>query len=103
MKAIKELEEWYLSQCNEDWEHTYGVEIGTLDNPGWLLKIDLMDTDLEDSEYQEFSYGVGEEADTSGDNWLITKLENGKFVGYGGPQKLEELIRLFLAWAHGNA
>ena len=103
MDAIKDLEEWYFSQCNEDWEHTYGVEIGTLDNPGWQLKIDLNETNLEGTGYQEYSYGVDDEAETSGNDWLITKVDNHKFVGYGGPQKLDELIRLFLSWARSNA
>lgn len=103
MSSISDLETWYLSQCNEDWEHTYGIEIGTLDNPGWSLKVDLTDTDVEFKEYTEYSYGIGNDSETSGDNWLITKLEGGKFVGYGGPQKLEELINTFLAWAQGNA
>jgi Immunity protein 53 len=28
------------------WERSFGVEIGTLDNPGWSLKVDLTDTPL---------------------------------------------------------
>lgn len=102
MSSINELEKWYLSQCNEDWEHTYGIEVGTLDNPGWFLKVDLAETDIETKEYTEFSYGIADDAETSGNNWLITKLEDGKFIGYGGPQKLEELIKIFLTWAHSN-
>jgi len=96
---IKELENWYFSQCNKYWEDDFGIKIGTLDNPGWFLKIDLVDTNLEGKEYQDFSYGVGDEAETSGNNWVSTKLENGKFVAHGGPQKLHELIKLFITWA----
>lgn len=102
MESIKELEEWYLSQCNEGWEHAYGIEIGTLDNPGWFLKIDLADTDIASKEYKEHSYGLAEVGRTSGNDWIVTKLEDRKFVGYGGPQKLDELIKLFLAWAREN-
>ena len=103
MSTIVDLQNWYLSQCNEDWEHTYGIEIGTLDNPGWFLKVDLTHTDIEEQHYTGYSYGVGDHAADRGNNWLITKLEGGKFVGYGGPQKLEELMQIFLAWARGNA
>jgi len=60
MPSISELEKWYLSQCNEDREHTYGIEIGTLDNLGWFLKVDLTDTDVE---YTEYSYGIGNESE----------------------------------------
>jgi len=59
MSSLQELQEWYLSQCNEDWEHTYGVSIGTIDNPGWSLEVELSDTSLENINYEEYSYGVG--------------------------------------------
>lgn len=103
MSTIEELQGWYLSQCNGDWKHTYGVEIGTLDNPGWSLTVELADTDVDGKPYAEFSYGIGEEAELSGSNWLITKIESNKFIGYGGPHKLDELISVFLAWAKSNA
>lgn len=47
MDVIGELQKWYLSQCNDDWEHTYGIQISNLDNPGWNLEVDLTDTYLE--------------------------------------------------------
>ncbi len=103
MSSLNDFEAWYFSQCNEDWEHTYGIEIGTLDNPGWFLKVDLADTDIDGKEYDGFSYGVGNDSETSGNNWLITKIEEGQFVGYGGPLKLEELIQVFLAWVKADA
>jgi Immunity protein 53 len=46
MNALQELQQWYQSQCNGDWEHTYGVKIDTLDNPGWSVTIELADTYL---------------------------------------------------------
>ena len=103
MSAVEELQSWYLSQCNEDWEHTHGVEIGTLDNPGWSLSVELTDTEMEGKLYPEFSYGIGNDADKSGHDWLITKLEEGKLIGYGGPLNLEELIEIFLEWVKSNA
>jgi hypothetical protein len=38
----------YEAQCNGDWEHGFGASIDTLDNPGWLLKVDLAGTDCDD-------------------------------------------------------
>lgn len=35
------LNSWYINQCNGDWEHSYGINIRTVDNPGWTLEIDL--------------------------------------------------------------
>ncbi len=51
MNALEELQNWYLSECNEDWEHSYGVKIETLDNPGWSVTINLEDTYLETIEF----------------------------------------------------
>lgn len=39
--------EWYKEQCNGDWEHQYGIRLETLDNPGWFLKVDLVETPLQ--------------------------------------------------------
>jgi hypothetical protein len=47
MDPLTQLERWYLSQCDGDWEHTHGIVIGTLDNAGWSLTIDLLETPLE--------------------------------------------------------
>jgi hypothetical protein len=44
---IQKLQLWYRKQCDESWEHQYGVSIDTLDNPGWTVVIDLVDTDLQ--------------------------------------------------------
>jgi hypothetical protein len=41
---ISWLEDWYTAQCDGDWEHGYGVHVGTLDNPGWRVEIDLVGT-----------------------------------------------------------
>ena len=103
MNALEDLQEWYLSQCNDDWEHAYGISIRNIDNPGWSLSVDLTDTYLELVQFKETSYGIGSEANLSGHNWAICKVEDQKFIGYGGPNKLEELITAFLLWAKENA
>ena len=102
MNALSELQKWYRSQCEGDWEHGEGIRIGTLDNPGWTLEISLQGTALEDAEFNENSYGVGENAQTSGDDWMTCKVEQKVFKGFGGPFKLEEMIRAFLDWASRN-
>jgi hypothetical protein len=47
MDIFKEIQNWYTSQCDGDWEHGSGIKIDTLDNPGWTVKINLEDTDIE--------------------------------------------------------
>lgn len=43
--------ELVLQNCDNDWEHSYGLRIATLDNPGWSVEISLNDTVLEEMEY----------------------------------------------------
>jgi hypothetical protein len=50
--VFQALQQWYLAECNGDWEHSYGVHIETLDNPGWMLKVDLRDTSLAERSFQ---------------------------------------------------
>ena len=41
LDLIKQLENWYNSRCDGDWEHEFGIKIDTLDNPGWKITIDI--------------------------------------------------------------
>jgi len=43
---IEKLQRIYASQCNGDWEHSWGVHIETLDNPGWKFQFNLKYTPL---------------------------------------------------------
>ncbi len=102
MNALVDLQKWYHSQCNEDWEHSYGIKIGNIDNPGWEVRIDLRETELENIGFSEVSYGIGERAELSGHDWLICKRTEHEFDGCGGPHKLIEILEIFLKWAHEN-
>lgn len=90
---LSDLQSWYAAQCDGDWEHCFGITIGTLDNPGWSLTVELEDTILED---KIFTRVKKEESETL---WIECFVENKKFTGYAGPHQLEELISTFLAWA----
>jgi len=89
--------------CNGDWEHGNGVHVETLDNPGWHVKIDLNDTDLEDIFFPIVKYGVGKDSEPDDDNWLVCKVEDNIFHGHGGPEKLEEIFKRFLEWNKKNS
>jgi hypothetical protein len=93
MSVLKDLQNWYESQCGKNWEDQFGVEIGTLDNPGWEVAIDLADTGLESKAFQEIK-SLGDEKD-----WIRCWVEGKRFHGVGGPQKLEEILGIFLEWA----
>jgi len=103
MNALSELQKWYFAQCDGDWEHSYGVKIDTLDNPGWTIEIDLVGTNLSERTFEERSYGTGSDAEASGNEWLFCKVANDKFIASGGPDKLEEMINVFLIWARSAA
>lgn len=95
MDTLQRLQAWYSRQCNGDWEHTYGVTVGTIDNPGWSLKIDLTGTDLQGRAFESAVRGVEEESE----NWIHCKVEAHQFVGFRGPAHLGEIMEVFLRWA----
>ena len=90
----------YQSECNGIWEHSYALKIGTLDNPGWTLTVDLTGTKLEDKELTPRRYGVEKDSSLESIDWIDCKVEEKQFRGHGGPEKLEEIVQTFLDWAH---
>ena len=95
MDQLTRLRNWYSAQCDGDWEHSYGVRIDTLDNPGWLLTIDLIDTHLQDKPFTAIHRGDSD----CGVDWLTCKVESGKFEASGGVPNLPEMLESFLQWA----
>jgi hypothetical protein len=99
MDELRNLEDWYQSQCNGDWEHQYGVRISNLDNPGWSLDVDLWDTPLADMTF------AAREVERSESDWVHCRVEGAVFMGRGGVANLREMLQVFLDWARdsGNA
>lgn len=87
------LMEWYSRQCDGDWEHGNGIDIGTIDNPGWFLKVDLKDTELENKEFKNIKI------DRSENNWFFCCVRDKKYEGHGGPLNLSELLQIFEEWS----
>jgi len=90
------LSEWYKSNCDGDWEHYYGIKIDTLDNPGWKVDIDLVDTYLEDVEFNKVQIYIDDL------NWIHCSVADGVFKGGGSIDKLEEILKIFRQWATEN-
>lgn len=86
---LKWLEKWYTNNCNGDWEHSYGITIETLDNPGWDIKIDLKGTILE-NEIKNYTF-----TKINDDDWFGIKVENAEFYAFGDSNKLSFLLELF--------
>lgn len=89
-QPLARLQRWYVAQCDGDWEHSWGVTIETSDNPGWVVTIDLAETDWADLSIP----GRGETR--SEQDWFHVKVEQGKFQGVGGPLNLDEILTRFL-------
>ena len=87
------LQKWYASQCDEDWEHTYEVRVGNIDNPGWRVSIDLAETDLEERPFDPVR------VERSEHDWILCRVEALKFEGRGGPHNLKEILETFRCWA----
>ena len=95
------LMQWYLGECNGDWEHSYGVEIGTLDNPGWRLQIDLRETGLQGKPFNRVEHGEPgsdlEEWRTLG-SWWVAQVMGDTFDVACGPLDLSSAIQIFRDW-----
>ncbi|TWT10180.1 immunity 53 family protein [Reyranella sp. CPCC 100927] len=97
--TLLKLQAWYHAQCNGDWEHTYGITIDTLDNPGWCLTVELTDTYLYETEFDSVVFN-GEHVD----DWFQCKRKSSPalFDAACGPNHLSTVIGIFLDWAEAN-
>lgn len=94
--TVSSLERWYASQCNGDWEHQYGVNIETLDNPGWRIRIDLIGTRKENGSLQR------RVVKRTGDDWIQYWVEKKQFQIACGPLNLSEAVEIFVRWFDSN-
>ena len=90
---LARIEAWFGEHCDGDWEHTYGIVLETVDNPGWLLKIDLKDTPLYRRPFEIVSHR------TSDTDWLHCAVSDGVYQASGGLGRLRDLFEHFLDWA----
>ena len=98
MTNIASLQRWYSDHCQDDWHLRHGVEIETLRDPGWKLVVDLRGTKLSGMEFPEHSYCHGASPKETRD-WIHCTTSNNTFVCVCGPEKLDEAIGVFIAWA----
>jgi hypothetical protein len=89
MEILKWIEEWYLSMCDGDWEHTYKVKIETIDNPGWMVEINLRETSLE---HLAKDHSLVEKSET---DWYGYSIKKSIYKAAGDPSKLQFLLELF--------
>jgi hypothetical protein len=87
------LQKWYARHCDDDWEHSYGIKIDTLDNPGWILTVDLADTEFSGSSLPR------NRIDRSEADWMQSEILERRYIACGGALNLEEMIVQFLVFA----
>jgi hypothetical protein len=92
--ALNILEEWFLQNCDGDWEHSYGIQIETLDNPGWFVTIDLEETFCETKEL------VPQAIERSTTDWFYCRVRNKRFEGAGGVKNLNDILQFFYQWVN---
>lgn len=86
---IEWLQDWYSSNCNGEWEHENVVKIQSLDNPGWLLEINIVNLAAK-AELKNWNvFEISEQ------NWIGYDVEDNKFTASGDSTKLEALIMIF--------
>ena len=102
MDILQDLAKWYTSQCNGEWEHSCCVKIDTLDNPGWIVTIDLKGTPLERRTFAELSDGLGQDNQPESKNWISCRITEQQFIGAGDPDRLIQILTIFLQWANNS-
>jgi hypothetical protein len=88
------LQEFLVLRANDEWEHTYGVDIKSIDNPGWRVKIDFKQSG---KTYQPFERTEIERSDSDWVHYWIDE-ETASFHGAGGSRNLVEIFDAFRAF-----
>lgn len=102
MSELLQLQAWFAAQCHDDWEHQHGIHIQTLDNPGWLVEIDLAGTALQDRAFRTLTYGVDAQHHPQSQRWFDCAVHATTWRGAGDVTQLARLLALFLDWANQN-
>jgi hypothetical protein len=93
--TLSQFQDWYASQCNGEWEHSFGVSIVTLDNPAWNVRVALTGTTAQGTQIPTFRSPNYLEEDT---DWVECRLsdDGGEFWGVGDQHKLAFILEYFL-------
>lgn len=91
-----ELLKWLQGWCKKQYENEPGympeIKIYNIDNPGWVVKIDLSKTKLADKPFKEIRYDEGE------NDWMFCNIKDKVFDGCGDSQKLADILLVFKNW-----
>jgi hypothetical protein len=94
---LQHLQRWYLRQCDGEWEHSYGLTLSTLDNPGWSLRIDVAETNLAGQ------IRGWDKVERPEHDWLHWRMSDDVFEAACGPTNLIEAVHAFLDVAQSSS
>ena len=86
------LMEWYASQCNNDWERQFGVQLTTTDSPGWHLTVNLAETEISAKQFETIQHSAN-------DSWWSCVVQDNTFLATCGPRNLPAVLAIFRSWA----
>ena len=89
MDTFEWLKKWYSKQCDGVGEDDHCVDITTINNPGWQVRIELHGTAYSNLEV-EWTAEENSESD-----WYGYKFELAVFDGIGDPSKLKFILEQF--------
>ncbi|MEH6763956.1 MAG: immunity 53 family protein [Aequorivita antarctica] len=89
MEIIDWIQHWFKDNCDGDWEQGEGIQITTLENPGWEVEIDISNTSIANINIEWILN------ENSAQDWYGVKIENQKFNASGDSGKLKFLLELF--------
>jgi hypothetical protein len=93
---LSSLIAWYKDQCDGTWEHRFGIKLETLDNPGWILKIDLVHTDLQGRVMGELNEGLNPRTKHPvSPHWIHCFVRENQFIGACDPDQVGRLFVVF--------
>ena len=90
-----EISEWYQRHCDGTWEHGHGVRLETLDNPGWLLTVDLKHTDLQGRTMTAVREGISPQGHPVSPRWIHCCVNDNQFRGACDPGQAARLFHVF--------
>lgn len=93
MDDLHWLINWFECQCDGKWEQSHRISIGTLDNPGWSIKISIDKTVLENKQFKVIDVERSEE------DWLYASIRDERFYIACGVNNLPEALHIFREWA----
>ena len=92
---FRDITAWYQRHCNDSWEHQHGVRLETLDNPGWLLTVDLNHTNLQGGTMTEVREGIAPEDHPVSPRRIHCSVTANQFRGACNPTQVARLFHIF--------